>query len=128
MKPIGICLVLSILAGKAYGIPTSFGYGCGTGCVVKATLVSKPQLGPGEIMEAKFRQTFLFNGKISGSTVRYFWATCSNYSIAFNDTNVFPDGGWRKLNTTDFSANYTTVAGGLGYYFDVLCPNQKKPN
>jgi hypothetical protein len=122
MKPIGLCLGLIILAGKVYGIPTSFIYGCGTGCAVRATLVSKPQLGAGEIMEAKFRQTILSNGKFSSSGVRYFWATCSNYSIAFNDTNVFPDSGWKKLNTTDYSANYTTAGGGLGYYFDVLCP------
>lgn len=127
MKSIGLYLGLTFLWGAAYGAPKSFSHSCGTGCAVNATLVGMPRLGPGEIMQARFRQTILTNGKVSSSSLRFFWASCSNYSIAFNDTNVFPESGWKKLNTIDFSANYTTSSGGFGYYFDALCPDRNKP-
>ncbi|NJK35181.1 MAG: hypothetical protein HC919_09605 [Oscillatoriales cyanobacterium SM2_2_1] len=74
-------------------------------------------------MLGQFRQELLTNGKITKVQTQFFWATCSNYAIAFNGKKVFPaDRGWIHLEKKDYSLNYTPARGGLGYYFDVLCP------
>jgi hypothetical protein len=123
LHPIGLLgLSLGVIAD-----PKTFTHGCGTGCAVRARLIGPVTREPGEIKLGQFRQEVLTNGKVTSRTSRYYWAICSTYAIASNDKKAFPQNrGWIQLDRKDFSVNYTTSRGGLGYYFDVLCPSNER--
>ncbi len=114
---------VTLFGSVALATPKSFSYGCGTGCGVEAQLVGSVEMVADGIRRATFRQQVLTNGQASGAPRQaYAWGECFNKKVAFSPTPTFPaNNGWQPLNQKDWSANYTTAAGGMGYYYDVLC-------
>jgi len=118
-----VVAVVLALGGTAVAAPKTFSYGCGTGCGIEARLVGSVEMVADGIKRGAFQQQMFTNGKKSGAPQPvYAWALCFDKKVAFSPSQDFTSGkGWQPLNQKDWSANYTTAAGGMGYYYDVLC-------
>lgn len=103
-----------------------FGHGCGAGCSVKAKLISEiEQFTLTDGREAKTAVFFVDQtgggrGETNLSRTFQVTAVCDSKEIAFSPELSAPtDSSWIQLAGDD--SDYTSVAGGRGYYFDALC-------
>ena len=116
--------VMGIAGGVDARSQTEFGHGCGTGCGVKVKRISdvkSMRLASGQqVKTATFLQQQFINGELKRSSQRQFFADCQKRQLASANKGSFPkEKDWNQLAGDD--SDYTTVAGGRGYYFDALC-------
>jgi hypothetical protein len=121
---VGLSVLSSTLAIGASPMASAapFVHGCGTGCRVTAELIS-PVTQQSSLARGSFRQQI--TGGINGNKTQtiYGFAACARQRLALTPSNrqesPASDDEWLKLDGTN--QDYTTVAGGRGYYFDALC-------
>jgi len=92
-----------------------FSHGCGTGCTVRVSLSAVVTLRNG-VKKGTFLRKFTGGGRgdFNGTLTSTIFAKCSEGLISGNNSN------WKIINLSD-SNRYTTVQGGIGYYFDAIC-------
>jgi hypothetical protein len=103
-----------------------FIYGCGTGCRVTVERIGTVR---GMTYDGYAIQSSAFYRQITGGgrgnsniqEVVYYFASCSTKELAFSPVDTMPTAPSAWVQITGTSQDYTTVAGGLGYYFDALC-------
>ncbi|MCT7949862.1 hypothetical protein NG798_08690 [Ancylothrix sp. C2] len=124
MSAVVVMGVLGMAIGVDARSQSEFSHGCGTGCAVKVKRISdvkSMRLPSGQqVKNATFVQQQFINGQLKTSSQRQFFADCQQRQLASADQNSIPkQKDWNQLAGDD--SDYTTVAGGRGFYFDALC-------
>lgn len=132
---LGVITALGVIAATVVApfvaTPSEFDfvYGCGTGCAIHVKQISpiyRATLNGKAVSKAKFFIVFTGAGRgnDNGSEQSFVVASCKEKKLAFVGANGKLDP-WKKLTGT--TQDYTTVAGGLGFYFERLC-GTKRPS
>lgn len=127
---LGVTTAIIGVPSVAASADFDFVYGCGTGCAVyvkqlsqihRATLNGKP------VSKAKFFIVFTGAGRGGdySSTKSFVIASCKEKKLAFVNANGKLEPWWTLTGT---SQDYTTVAGGSGFYFERLCGTKRPSN
>jgi hypothetical protein len=99
-----------------------FVHGCGTGCSVTAELIS-PITKRASLNQGTFRQQIKGGQGGNKTQTLYGFADCATKRLALTLQNrsesPASDDEWLQLDGT--RQDYTTVAGGRGFYFEALC-------
>ena len=124
---LGVIATMGVVPSIAASAEFDFVYGCGTGCAVRVKQISpiyRATLNGKAVAKAKFFIVFTGAGRGNDNSSKqsFVVASCREKKLAFVGANGKLDS-WNTLTGT--SQDYTTVAGGLGFYFERLCGTKR---